>query len=128
MEIVITPACAQRHAARAHPVSPVWPLDHHYHVDAGLFLCRVVCRGSLPPRSQFPEAAALVETPRARCSRRPRRHAGNTVCGPPTGEGAPVMQTETETTNHSAVAGHPRSCTREGYSTATGARRPSGLA
>lgn len=62
MEIRMTYACAQRHATRAHPVSPVGPLDHHDHVDAGLGLCCVVCRGSLPPLSQFPEAVALAET------------------------------------------------------------------
>src|ERR671911_868298 len=128
MEIVITLTCAQRDPSGAHPVSAVRTLDHHYYVDAGLFLCRVVCHGGLPPRSQYPEAAAVVETPRALCSRRPGRHAGNAGCGPPTSHGASVMQTETETTNHSAVAGCPRFCTPEGYSTATGARRPSGLA
>jgi len=60
MDILITPACAQGDAAWASPLSPLWPLDDDYHVDADLCLCGVVCHAALTPSKQLSKAYSVV--------------------------------------------------------------------
>lgn len=73
MEILITLACPEGDPARAHQMSPLWPFDYDYHVDADVFLCCVVCHSGLTPRNQFSEAHSVAQTQR---TLRQRHRAG----------------------------------------------------